>query len=207
MVWVGSFKSLQATLRRPRFTGAPLEVHTWVRTEIGLILPLADWLVSLIAASRCVEGTEQFVELAIHEALSNAMLHGNRLDARKLVHVRCCCELCKGVSIVVRDQGQGFDPRQVPDPLAFENLSAEHGRGIHLMKLAMDEVSFAQKGTEVHLHKAPEDEQKAPYCGPHHGVPQWLVRPSLRGSFCRMMPAPAHKRRAQHLKQTRIWRR
>jgi anti-sigma regulatory factor (Ser/Thr protein kinase) len=46
------------------------------------------------------------------------------------------------VSVIVSDQGQGFDPSHLPDPLAVENLSAEHGRGIHLMKLAMDEVSF-----------------------------------------------------------------
>jgi len=160
MLWAGSFKSLQSALRKPRFTGAPLEVHTWVRSEIGVISPLVDWLMSLIAGSRCVFGEEEFVELALREALSNAMLHGNRLDARKLVHVRCCCEYGKGVFIVVRDQGHGFDPIMVPDPLAVENLSAEHGRGIHLMKLAMDEISFERGGTEVHMRKKPGPEQR-----------------------------------------------
>jgi serine/threonine-protein kinase RsbW len=153
MSWVGSFKSLQSALGKFDFTDAPLELQTWVRSEIGLISPLVDWLMSLIVSSRCVCGEEEFVELALREALSNAMLHGNRLDARKLVHVRCCCESGKGVSIVVRDQGQGFDPNKVPDPLAFENLRAEHGRGIHLMKLAMDEISFERNGTEVHMRK------------------------------------------------------
>src|SRR5216684_5021325 len=153
VIWVGSFKSLQSVLGKPRFTGVPLEVHTWVPSEIGLISPLADWLMSLIAGSRCVFEEEEFVELALREALSNAMLHGNRLDAHKLVHVRCCCEGGKGVFIVVRDQGHGFDPNKVPDPLAVENLSAEHGRGIHLMKLAMDEISYQRGGTEVHMRK------------------------------------------------------
>jgi anti-sigma regulatory factor (Ser/Thr protein kinase) len=142
MIWVGSFKSLHSALRKPRFTGAPLEVHTWLRSEIGLISPLVDSLMSLIAGSRCVRGKEEFVELALREAVTNAMLHGNRMDARKLVHVHCCCEGTKGVFIVVRDQGHGFDPNKVPDPLAVENLNSEHGRGIHLMKLAMDEVSL-----------------------------------------------------------------
>jgi serine/threonine-protein kinase RsbW len=50
----------------------------------------------------------------------------------------------KGVFIVVRDQGLGFDPNDVPNPLAVENLGAEHGRGIHLMKLAMDEGSLSK---------------------------------------------------------------
>jgi len=178
MIWVGSFKSLQSALGKFDFTDVPLELHTWVRSEIGLISPLVDWLMSLIAGSRCVLGEEEFVELALREALSNAMLHGNRLDARKLVHVRCCCENGKGVLIVVRDQGQGFDPNKVPDPLAFENLSAEHGRGIHLMKLAMDEISFEREGTEVRIRKAGR-KQETPAWHPHDRVARRLVsRPS-----------------------------
>ena len=162
MIWVGSFKSLRSALHKRRFITASLKVHTWVGSEIGLISPLVDWLMSLIARSRCVLGEEEFVELALREALSNAMLHGNRLDARKLVHVRCCCESSKGVFIVVRDQGNGFDANKVPDPLAVENLNSEHGRGIHLMKLAMDEVSFERGGTEVHIRKESGNEPKTP---------------------------------------------
>jgi anti-sigma regulatory factor (Ser/Thr protein kinase) len=161
MVWVGSFTSLQSALRKPR-PGAPLEVHTWLRSEIALISPFTDWLMSLIAGSRSVRGKEDFVELALREAMNNAILHGNRMHARRLVHVRCCCENIEGVFIVVRDQGHGFDPNKVPDPLAVENLTAEHGRGIHLMKMAMDEVSFQGGGTEVHIRKRPTDEQEIP---------------------------------------------
>src|SRR6266849_4338549 len=161
MIWVGSFKSLQSALHKPRLS-APLEVHTWLRSEIVLISPFVDWLMSLIARSHCVRGKEEFVELALREAVSNAMLHGNRSDVRKLVHVRCCCKGAKGVFIVVRDQGLGFDPNDVPNPLAVENLGAEHGRGIHLMKLAMDEVSFQRGGTEVHIRKESGNEPKTP---------------------------------------------
>src|SRR5260370_5206531 len=57
-------------------------------------------------------------------------------------------------------QGQGFDPRTVPDPVAVENLEKDHGRGIHLMKLAMDEVSFEQRGAEVHRFKWPANDVK-----------------------------------------------
>ena len=161
MIWVGSFKSLRSALHKPRF-GAPLEVHTWLRSDIGLISPFVDWLMSLVARTGCVPGREEFVELALREAVSNAILHGNRMDPRKLVHVRCCCEGTQGVFIVVRDQGHGFDPNSVPNPLAVENLGAEHGRGIHLMKLAVDEVSFERGGTEVHIRKKSENEQKTP---------------------------------------------
>jgi hypothetical protein len=106
MISVGSFKSLLSALSKPRFTAAPLEVHTWLRSEIGLLSPFVDWLMSLIVGSRCVRGKEEFVELALREAVSNAMIHGNRMDARKLVHVRCCCEGTKGVSR--RNAGVGF---------------------------------------------------------------------------------------------------
>jgi serine/threonine-protein kinase RsbW len=159
MIWAGSFKSLQAVLPKRRFIRAPLGVHTWLRSEIRLISPFVDWLMNLIAGSRCVRGKEEIVELALREAVSNAMLHGNRMNVRKLVHVRCCCDGTEGVFIVVRDQGHGFDPNKVPDPLAVENLTAEHGRGIHLMKMAMDEVSFQGGGTEVHIWKHPTNEQ------------------------------------------------
>ena len=84
MSWLGSFKSLQTVLGKHRFTSAPLDVHTWVRSEIALISPLVDWLMNLIATSHCVCGEEQLVELALQEALRNAMLHGNRLEAGKL---------------------------------------------------------------------------------------------------------------------------
>ena len=175
MLWVGNFKSLQSVLDKPS-SGAPLEVHTWLRSETGLISPFADWLMSLVARSGCVPGKEEFVELALREAVSNAILHGNRMDPRKLVHVRCCCDGAKGVFIVVRDQGHGFDPNNIPNPLAVENLDAEHGRGIHLMKLAMDEVSFERGGTEVHIRKKSGNEEKTPT----QRIQKRIVRRSVR---------------------------
>src|SRR5260370_16553755 len=118
MIGVGSFKSLQTVLGKPRFTGAPLDVHTWVRSEIALISPLVDWLMNLIATSQCVCGEEEFVELALREALSNAMIHGNRLDPRKLVHVPCSSAFDKVVFILLRDPEPRFYLTHVPNLLA-----------------------------------------------------------------------------------------
>jgi len=145
---------------RPAFAGAPatrsfLKIEAWMPSEIKAISPLVNRLMRLIEGSRCVAGNEPAVELALQEALSNAVVHGHQMDAHKLVQVGCQCELGKGVSIVVTDQGQGFDPKAVPDPLAVERLEEEHGRGLHLMKLAMDEVSFRRGGSEVHMRKGP----------------------------------------------------
>jgi serine/threonine-protein kinase RsbW len=136
-----------------RGTGSLLEIDAWMPSEIKAISPLAERLMRLIEGSHCITGEEPAVELALREALNNAVVHGNRLDAHKLVHVRCRCKVGKGISLIVSDQGQGFDPRTVSDPVAVENLEKDHGRGIHLMKLAMDEVSFEQRGTEVHMCK------------------------------------------------------
>jgi serine/threonine-protein kinase RsbW len=145
---------------RLRFAGrraspSLLEIEAWMSSEIKAISPLVDRLMRLIEGSHCVAGGERAVELALQEALSNAVVHGNGMGAHKFVQVRCQCELGKGVSIVVSDHGPGFDPRTVPDPLAVERLEAEHGRGIHLMKLAMDEVSFGRGGNEVRMRKGP----------------------------------------------------
>jgi serine/threonine-protein kinase RsbW len=152
----GRSVNMRANLR-PAFAGARagslLEIDTWIPSEIKAISPLVERLMRLIEGSHCITGEETAVELALREALNNAVVHGNRLDARKLVHVRCRCRVAEGISLVVSDQGQGFDASSVPDPVAFENLLAEHGRGIHLMKLAMDEVSFEQRGAEVHMCK------------------------------------------------------
>src|SRR6266481_7273701 len=144
---------LRAHLDRTRDGGSLLEVDAWMPSEVKAISPLVDRLIRLIEESHCIPGEQSAIELALSEALSNAVIHGNRLDARKLVHVRCSCKVGNGISLIVSDQGQGFDASTIPDPAAVENLEAEHGRGIHLMKWAMDEVSFKRRGTEVHMCK------------------------------------------------------
>src|ERR1700739_621430 len=138
-----------------RSAGSLLEIDAWIPSEISKISPLVERLMRLMEGSHCISGEESAVELALREALNNAVVHGNRLDAHKLVHVRCRCKVGKGISLIVSDQGQGFDPRPIPDQLTVENLEADPGRGIHIMKLVMDEVSFDERGTEVRMRKSP----------------------------------------------------
>jgi serine/threonine-protein kinase RsbW len=129
-------------------------------SEVNAISPLLDQLMHLIEESRGVAGEELSVELALREALNNAVLHGNRLDPSKLVRVYCRCELGKELSVLIKDQGSGFDPSPTPDPLAVENLQAEHGRGILLMRSQMDEVSFGCGGREVRMRKRVSAERR-----------------------------------------------
>lgn len=138
---------------RTRESDSCLEIEALMPSDVKAISPLLDRVIRLIEESRCVAGEEMAVELALREALNNAVVHGNRLDPGKLVQVYCRCELGKELSLIVRDQGIGFDPNGIADPLALENLQAEHGRGILLMRSQMDAVSFERGGTEVHMRK------------------------------------------------------
>jgi serine/threonine-protein kinase RsbW len=124
-----------------------------IPSDINSIAPAVDKIVAQIRESQCLAGSESDVEVALFEALANAVIHGNREEKSKSVRVVCRLESSDRVSIVVRDQGTGFDPGAVPDPTRPENLGAEHGRGILMMKTFMDEVHFERGGTEVHMTK------------------------------------------------------
>ena len=81
------------------------------------------------------------IALAVRESMANAVFHGNRCDEKKKVFLNA--ELRpRGLVISVRDEGEGFDPDAVADPLAQENLMRESGRGFFLMRTLMDEVTL-----------------------------------------------------------------
>jgi serine/threonine-protein kinase RsbW len=93
------------------------------------------------------------LEIALREALANAVLHGNRQDATKKVLVRAYCDPKKGFVVAVRDEGKGFDPDQVPDPRRQDRQLLSHGRGIFLMRELMDHIEHRKGGREVVLFK------------------------------------------------------
>ena len=97
--------------------------------------------------------TEGEVGTAIYRALSNAVVHGNRENPEKQVHVTCRCSMDGQLLITVRDEGEGFDSGEVPDLAMTERRLLTHGRGLHIMKTLMDEVSFEENGTVVRLRK------------------------------------------------------
>jgi serine/threonine-protein kinase RsbW len=140
-------------ITEPRHAGPTIYVSLTMRSEIEAISPLVDRLMPLIRASHCVSGDHSDIEVALREALANAVLHGNKRDIHKKVHLSCRIHPGKDLSIVIRDEGNGFDPAKIPDPTAVDNVNSENGRGIRLMKLFMDAVSFEQGGCEVRLQK------------------------------------------------------
>jgi serine/threonine-protein kinase RsbW len=95
------------------------------------------------------------IHLAAEEALVNAVVHGNRLDPGKTVHVECHVspEL---VRLEVTDEGEGFDPKGVPDCTLAERLDCPGGRGVMLMRSFMTRIEYNAKGNSVLLEKRRE---------------------------------------------------
>ena len=99
------------------------------------------------------------VRLALEEALVNAIKHGNGMDPSKQVRVDCTFDEDR-VTIVIEDEGPGFDVGSVPDPTSEENLDKPGGRGIMLMRSFMSRVEYNDSGNRLLLEKirATEDE-------------------------------------------------
>jgi serine/threonine-protein kinase RsbW len=93
------------------------------------------------------------VALAVQEALANAVVHGCGNDSSK--QVRCQMKSAPNgrIVIIVTDPGPGFSPDQLSDPHGSDNLNADHGRGVYLIRQLMDEVQFARTGNEIRMWK------------------------------------------------------
>jgi serine/threonine-protein kinase RsbW len=123
--------------------------------EIKAISPFIDRVMAIIREMGCAAGREFEIELALNEALSNAIKHGSAHDPSK--QIQCCvaCDHERGMLIIVRDPGPGFDPTSIPNPVVGQNLFSTGGRGIYLINELMDEVRFEKGGTEIHMRMKP----------------------------------------------------
>lgn len=124
------------------------------KADVNAISPVVESVLNTARRMGCGRGHELEIELAIREALANAIKHGCGGDASK--EVRCClaCDEARGILIIVSDPGQGFDPATVPSPLAGQQLFSDHGRGLYLINQLMDEVWFSEGGTQIHMLKS-----------------------------------------------------
>lgn len=102
------------------------------------------------------EDSAHWIGMSVREAVTNAIQHGNKLDAEKKVDISFRIQPDK-ILILVRDQGDGFNASDIPNPLDSDNLLKPSGRGIFYMRTFMDEVEFkplSEGGTEVRMMKA-----------------------------------------------------
>ena len=117
--------------------------------EIAKVEP---FLQKINTAARLDDGTFYRLLVAGTEAINNGIIHGNKSDPGKSVIARCTVD-GKELVFWVKDEGKGFKPEEVPDPLEEKNLLKTSGRGIFLMRSLMDRVTFTvtPDGTEVEL--------------------------------------------------------
>jgi serine/threonine-protein kinase RsbW len=142
---------------RPAPCAPFVELQQCLASRVTAISPFVDQLMrflkSFINSFGDVDGSEVDIEIALRQALANAVLHGNQEDPRKRVYVTCLCSMHGEVSITVRDEGQGFDSRALPDPTDPNNGLLTHGWGIYFMQAFMDEVCFEENGKIVRMRK------------------------------------------------------
>lgn len=130
----------------------PIQVERKIPSEHGAAQAVLNEIVAAMRA-QCWPVRDVFaVQLAVHEALVNAIVHGNRRCAEKQVHVAWRL-MPEELLVSVTDEGLGFDPQALPDCTHPDRLDAPGGRGVALMRSFMDRVEFRDQGRSVVLVK------------------------------------------------------
>jgi serine/threonine-protein kinase RsbW len=130
-----------------------LRVRVTLAADRKSVDPVVEQVMEAIRQTKCLDGKEDAIELALQEALANAVIHGAKEDPTKVVECLVACDDERGVLIIVRDPGEGFEAQNIPTCTMGENLYSNHGRGIFLINQLMDEVTFRKNGTEIHMVK------------------------------------------------------
>jgi serine/threonine-protein kinase RsbW len=89
--------------------------------------------------------------LVLHEAVTNAIRHGNRCDLSKKVRLSIEAREQRFLCFTVKDEGEGFDPTSIPDPTSPENIAEPNGRGVFLINKLADKVHYSHNGTVVEV--------------------------------------------------------
>jgi serine/threonine-protein kinase RsbW len=132
---------------------SPTHFEVTLSADVSAISPVVGWAMQLVGQLEYAAGKEFEIELALREALANAILHGCKGDPTKKIEFSVTGEKERGILIIVRDPGQGFDHSALPAPTDAKNLFSDHGRGIYLINKLMDEVKYEQNGREIHMRK------------------------------------------------------
>lgn len=131
----------------------PTRFEVVLPAEVNAISPVVSWVMRLVGELEYAAGKEFEIELALREALANAIVHGCKGDPAQKIVCTVTADKNRGILIVVRDPGPGFDAASLPSPTEGQNLHADHGRGIYLINKLMDEVKYERNGSEIHMRK------------------------------------------------------
>ncbi len=123
-----------------------------ISSKHSAIRDVEQRLKSILDKLHLADSQEHNLLVAASEAVNNAMIHGNKNDPSKKVVIDVDFK-DRDVTLEIQDEGGGFNPTNLPDPLLPENLLKPSGRGIHIMKSLMDSVNFnfTPKGTKIIL--------------------------------------------------------
>jgi anti-sigma regulatory factor (Ser/Thr protein kinase) len=124
-----------------------------IPADPAAIPTVTDGVVQVLQQKHWPEDDIMAVELALQEAVANAIRHGCKGDPTKQLQCAVTCDEAGEIVITVRDPGTGFDPSNVADPLDPANVLKASGRGIFLINGLMDDVRFADGGREVQMRK------------------------------------------------------
>jgi serine/threonine-protein kinase RsbW len=135
--------------------------NTGMRDVLDLSMPatseaianVVDAMSETLAQLEVPELKRLEIALAVQEALANAVVHGCGNDPSKQVRCRLKSDPDGRIVIIVTDPGPGFSPDLLSDPKRRENLYADHGRGVYLIRQLMDEVHFEHSGGEIRMWK------------------------------------------------------
>ena len=124
-----------------------------IRSELSESSRIQEEIMALLRQLGFEDEDLADLHIAIEEGLANAIKHGNQLDASKKVKIEGMVDGNK-VRIEIEDEGEGFNPEDVPDPTLDENLDKPSGRGILLMRAFMDTIEYNDKGNRLRIEKS-----------------------------------------------------
>lgn len=127
--------------------------HTKIFKSNPKLLPeIEEYILEIVDSFNFSESKRNNIEMAIAEAAANSILHGNKSDESKKVVIKINYHN-DHLNISFKDEGEGFNPNNVPDPTLPENLLKGSGRGVHIMNSLVDNIQyiFSNPGTELIL--------------------------------------------------------
>src|ERR1035441_4181905 len=130
-----------------------LKLSVTLAADRDAVDPVVRSVMNVVREMKCAPGREDDIELALTEALANAVVHGAKSDPSKTIECDVACDDPRGILIIVRDPGPGFDPTQIAHPCHGEKICEKHGPVMYLINQLMDEVQFHKNGTEIHMLK------------------------------------------------------
>ena len=124
---------------------APIHFETKFASSTAEGLKVQDQLVSLMEKFDYSMRDVFAMRLSLEESLTNAIRHGNKMDPTKFVTVDCRIDTHK-MTVMVRDEGEGFEPEEVPDPTLEEFIERPCGRGLMLMRAYLNACEYSEGG-------------------------------------------------------------